>query len=563
MFQATDGDPIKRGTVMGYAVPLQNPSNQSSSQDSILGLPVAPTRRCRDTVLRIIRASANRDGQKAIRVFPLALPKIAYEETIAKKLAWNLSHLYTLSCARRRTGNEVAEARSLNLDMAEVIDVSSSIVDKDVDNPTQGVALSCQARVKVERQTFLALGQQSSPKRQHPPFQRGAAGEVEQACFRQVKDISFLSARIASQGAAVPVPGFGKQPQARPKPSPDAQHAQAVVFPRGDAQGSDQSDNDTVVYADDVACGYPTVFNNHQQQHYRAQLAAVQYNQQQGQHQFSTSACHLPVASSADAFAGAIPDMRTLEFLLNDAPDDDSGLSLHCLASPRFDDNMCDGDRYERGERRSCQYQHGHNQNQNQQQQGQGCGRGRGSGSGKGVCSCAVEVKEEQEQDKAMEWLFTGRACTCNKKPGKVRGKSIKDLPCSKCLMKIFMTVLDAKEASKKCGMSPTTFKKRLRNIGIKTYPSRKIRCLFRCIQSKKQALAVCQDEAQRRRVHDDLAKCREELRNFKEEFERVLAGVKVEEGSGALNFSGRFTRIRNRIHKTNYKRKKGLPVHD
>ena len=53
------------------------------------------------------------------------------------------------------------------------------------------------------------------------------------------------------------------------------------------------------------------------------------------------------------------------------------------------------------------------------------------------------------------------------------------------------------------------------------------------------------------------------ELRNFKEEFERVLAGVKVEEGSGALNFSGRFTRIRNRIHKTNYKRKKDLPVHD
>ena len=77
------------------------------------------------------------------------------------------------------------------------------------------------------------------------------------------------------------------------------------------------------------------------------------------------------------------------------------------------------------------------------------------------------------------------------------------------------------------------------------------------------QALAVCEDEAQRRRVHDVLAKCREELRNFKEEFERVLAGVKVEEGSGALNFSGRFTRIRNRIHKTNYKRKKGLPVHD
>ena len=65
--------------------------------------------------------------------------------------------------------------------------------------------------------------------------------------------------------------------------------------------------------------------------------------------------------------------------------------------------------------------------------------------------------------------------------------------------MKIFMTVLDAKGANKKCRMSPTTFEtpQEYRHQDV---PLTQDGCLFRCIQSKKQALAVCQDEAQRRR---------------------------------------------------------------
>ena len=47
---------------------------------------------------------------------------------------------------------------------------------------------------------------------------------------------------------------------------------------------------------------------------------------------------------------------------------------------------------------------------------------------------------------------------------------------------------------------------------------------------------------------------CREELRNFKDKLENVLGGGKVPENL-TLNFSGRFKKIRNRIHKTNYKR--------
>ena len=162
----------------------------------------------------------------------------------------------------------------------------------------------------------------------------------------------------------------------------------------------------------------------------------------------------------------------------------------------------------------------------------------------------------DQDQMKTFEWLFVGKKCSCVHSDAcpKVRGKPIKELPCCKCLMEVFMTVLDAKKASERCGMSPTTFKKRLRKIGIKTYPSRKIRCLFTCIQNKYQALKQANNELEKRRVHDDLAKCREELRNFKDKLENVLGGGKVPENL-TLNFSGRFKKIRNRIHKTNYKR--------
>ena len=86
----------------------------------------------------------------------------------------------------------------------------------------------------------------------------------------------------------------------------------------------------------------------------------------------------------------------------------------------------------------------------------------------------------------------------------------------------------------------------------------------MRCIQTKHEALAACKSAAEKLKVHDDLAKCREELRNFKEKLERVL---KTDAAAGGniggnvvapltLNFSGRFKRIRNRIHKTNYKKK-------
>ena len=161
-------------------------------------------------------------------------------------------------------------------------------------------------------------------------------------------------------------------------------------------------------------------------------------------------------------------------------------------------------------------------------------------------------------QMKALEWLFVGKSCACQTgQMAKVRGKAVKDLPCCKCLMEIFMTVLDAKKASKRCGMSPTTFKKRLRRIGIKTYPSRKIRCLLGCIQIKRAALALARYESEKRRIHDDLAKCREELRNFKEKLEEVLGGETSPEAKLSLSFSGRFKRIRNRIHKTHHKKKR------
>ena len=160
-------------------------------------------------------------------------------------------------------------------------------------------------------------------------------------------------------------------------------------------------------------------------------------------------------------------------------------------------------------------------------------------------------------QMKALEWHIIGKSCACQKRQmAQVQGKAVKDLPCCKCLIDIFMT-LDAKEAARRCGLSNTTFKKRLRKIGIKTYPSRKIRCLLGCIQNKHAALALAKDESEKRRIHDDLAKCREELRNFKEKLEEVLASETSPEAKLSLSFSGRFKRIRNRIHKTNYKKKR------
>ena len=163
------------------------------------------------------------------------------------------------------------------------------------------------------------------------------------------------------------------------------------------------------------------------------------------------------------------------------------------------------------------------------------------------------------------DWLLSKRVCTCRRDcDRKVRGKPVKSLPCYKCLMEIFMTVLDVKEASRRCGMSPTTFKKRLRKVGIKAYPSRKIRCLIRCIKTKRAALLTIDDESERMAVQDDLAKCREELRNFRNQLECMLCrgGGDSDDNEdtifeSSLTFSGRFKKIRNKIHKHNYKCKK------
>ncbi|QDZ25969.1 hypothetical protein HOP50_20g85200 [Chloropicon primus] len=391
--------------------------------------------------------------------------------------------------------------------------------------------------------------EQSTRTMTHYPLTSGGTHHMD--CFKQVKDISFDAITgfgpDAARAATDPVvPHCFKQSYGRGRglgvvPPIEMKVTGGMAEGQGSplythSQGSDHSAG-SFAYWDKVIERYPPV--------------------PLGMH-VSTGAGTMDVQvkrdigvadgykAKPDAF-DAIPDMGTLDFLLSD----DGDSSLLNLNSPRFNEALEAAGHCEHGEGNCAMACDGSDSCILDQE-----------GMDLSDPHLASDLREEQM--KALEWLFSGKSCDCTPQSlqEKVRGKVIKDLPCCKCLMKIFMTVLDAKKASKECGMSPTTFKKRLRKIGIKTYPSRKIRCLFKCIQSKNLALTTASDDLQKGRIHDDLAKCREELRMFKEKLEQVLAckdNPKAQAANLTLCFSGRFKRIRNRIHKTNYKKKRGL----
>lgn len=348
--------------------------------------------------------------------------------------------------------------------------------------------------------------------------------------------------------------------------------AKGQVYSPRSPPSSERSDG-SFEYVDDTADGYPAPASfsygaaplgmiqaplGGHPQHHRSPSGGIQgshgvrmgaQNVQGGAFQANGNQCH-------DAFGVAdIPDMATLDFLLRD--DGEGALPLSCLSSPRYDENMSPSCTLGKSAAGAPVVNPGASQADHKR--GNTSSAAVGASLPKGNQGGRVDG-DLSEQMKTLEWLFTGKTCTCKKSEKEtVRGKAVKDLPCCKCLMEVFMTVLDAKKASQRCGMSPTTFKKRMRKIGIKTYPSRKIRCLFRCIQNKQAALALARDSEEKRRIHDDLAKCREELRSFKEKLEHVLKSGETPKTKLALSFSGRFKRIRNRIHKTNYKMKRGL----